>query len=77
MVVRCKKRIRCHPEPSACHLRLLEPDGPPPSRSGAIRIGPEIGPEPFLCHPERSEGSRYFAESKLREGSLHFQVLLA
>ncbi len=43
MVVRWKKRIRCHPEPFACHLRLLESDGP-------IRTGPEIRPEPFVCH---------------------------
>ncbi len=50
MVGRCKKRIRCHPEPFASHLRLLESDGP-------IRIAPEIGPEPFVCDPERSEGS--------------------
>ncbi len=69
MVVRWKKRIRCHPEPFACHLRLLESDGP-------IRIGPEIGPEPFVCHPEpfaghseRSEESRHFAQDKLREGA--------
>ncbi len=26
-------------------------------------------PEPFACHPERSEGSRYFAQGKLSEGS--------
>ncbi|MGH9357943.1 MAG: hypothetical protein ACRD1O_02075 [Terriglobia bacterium] len=28
--------------------------------------------EPFACHPERSEGSPYFAQGKLREESRFF-----
>ena len=28
---------------------------------------------PFACHPERSEGSRYFAQGKLREESRQFE----
>jgi hypothetical protein len=31
---------------------------------------PNCHPEPFAsCHPERSEGSRFSAQDKLREGS--------
>src|SRR2546427_8191489 len=31
-------------------------------------------PEPFACHPEQSEGSRFLAQGTLREGSCHVKI---
>jgi hypothetical protein len=40
-----------------------------PDSKGCGKTLQYCNPEPFACHPERSEGSRSAAQGKLREGS--------